>query len=216
MQENKNLIISGILFTIVIFLWPLLMVLFRLPEGMEDHFRWILDHSLEYKSQFFFAFLIGPSTLYLMYSQLDKFPARRMIWLITGTIFLSGYFILCSISYASQMIILPKFLELELTSQARLWYFNAPDSIPYFLNQMGYCFWGAGSLILFTKLIRENGIIKYISILYTIAALLSIAAFAGLIVDNKDINALTLYSGMVLIPVGIMSITWGFSGSQKR
>lgn len=200
---------SGFLFTAVLFLWPVLMIVFKIPEDPEKHFLWIQDHTSAFKIQFFFAFLISPSILYLMYTQLDKYPAIKMLRLIPGTIFLAGYFVLSSISYGSQMIILPKLIRHAPYDQTMLWYFNSHGSITYFLNQMGYCFWGLGALVLFWPLIRKRGMIQFISILYVISALLSIVAFAGLILDNERINSMTLYSGLFLIPVGILSVIWG-------
>ena len=216
MKTGKHLIISGILFTIVLFLWPVFMAAFQ-PQGtIDNHFVWIHNNAGIYKLQFFFAFLLSPSIIYLMYSQLNLYPAGNKIELMTGTIFLAGYLVLNSISYASQMTIVPLMIEAGLTGQAKVWYFSSPTSIAYFLNQTGYCFWALGALILFTRLVKEKGTIKYISIIYMLSAILSVAAFAGLIIENKTLNSMTLYSGLVLIPVGIMSVIRGVKVNKSK
>jgi CDP-diacylglycerol--glycerol-3-phosphate 3-phosphatidyltransferase len=185
------------------------------PQGTElEQFNWI-QHNPIFKIQFFFAFMISPSLIYLMLSQLDKFPTEIKISSTLGLIFITGYFVLNSISYASQIVLVPKLIDIGLIEHAKVWYFSSSSSLTYFFNQMGYCFWGAGTMILFIGLMKEKGMIKYISILYTVSAILSIIAFAGLLLDNKPLNSMTLYSGLLLIPIGIMTIIWGIKDNNQ-
>lgn len=214
MKTNKNLIISGLLFTIVLFLWPIFMGISQ-PQGTDiEQLNWIQENDGIYKVQFFFAFLISPSIIYMMVSQLDKFQENNISSKL-GFMFLTGYFVLSSISYASQIILVPKLLDSGLLEQAKVWYFGSSSSVTYFINQMGYCFWGIGAMVLFIKLLKEKGMVKYLSIIYTISATLSIIAFLGLITDNISINSLTFYSGLVLIPTGIMTTIWGIQENKK-
>ncbi len=215
MKTNKQLITSGIIFTIVLFLWPVFMGISH-PQGSEiEQLNWIKSHSIIYKIQFFFAFLISPSIIYLMLSQLEKYPNENNVSKRLGYFFITGYFVLSSISYASQIIIVPKFVNSGLIEQARVWYFMSSTSITYFINQMGYCFWGIGAMILFIRLIKEKGIIQYLSFIYVISSILSIIAFIGLMIENEILNSMTLYGGLVLIPVGIITIIWGFQENKK-
>jgi CDP-diacylglycerol--glycerol-3-phosphate 3-phosphatidyltransferase len=215
MKINKHLILSGILFTIVLFLWPIFMGISQ-PQGSDiEQLNWIKNHSIIFKIQFFFAFLISPSIIYLMLSQLDKYHFNNNISKRLGLIFIIGYFVLNSISYASQIILVPKFVNSGLMEQARVWYFMSSSSISYFINQMGYCFWGIGTMILFVRLIKKNGIIKYLSLIYVVSAILSIIAFFGLMLDSEIINSMTLYGGLVLIPCGIMTVIWGVQENKK-
>lgn len=215
MKTNTHLIISGIVFTVVLFLWPVFMAIEQ-PQGAdEEQFKWIQDHLILYKLQFIFASLIGPSIIYLMLSQLGKFPENDKIALRAGFVFITGYFVLNSIAYASQIILVPRLIRAGMTEQARVWYFNSSASATYFIDQMGYCFWGIGAIILFFRFLREKGPVKYLSLIYTLSGILSIAAFAGLIIDNAFLNSLTLYSGLILTPVGIITLIWGLKESKK-
>jgi hypothetical protein len=181
----------------------------------EAAFKWISDHLITHKLQFGLAALLSPCILYLMFSQLEKYPQNDKIAFRVGIIFLSGYFVASCIAYTSQVILVPKLIQAGLLEQARIWYFNSPVSIAYFINQFGYCAWGIGTIILFIKFIKKEGFIKYLSIIYLLSGLLSIIAFTGLIVDNKCMNSMTLYSGLVLIPVGIVSVIWGMKENNK-
>jgi len=216
MKTNKHLIISGIIFTIILFLWPIFMAISQPQGNDEEQFKWILDHLTIYKLQFFFALLLGPSIIYLMFSQLDKYSHNDKIVLRIGFVFITGYFVLNSIAYASQIIILPKLIEADFIDQATVWYFNSSTSVTYFIDQMGYCFWGIGAIILFIRFLKERGIIKYLSLIYTVSGILSIIAFFGLIIDNELMNSMTLYSGLVLIPIGIMTLIWGLKENRKK
>ncbi len=216
MKTNRHLIISGFLFTIALFLWPIFMGIYQpIGNDIEQQLNWIIENSTIYKIQFFFAFLISPSIIYLMLSQLDKFHFDNHVSKKIGMIFITGYFVLNSISYASQIILVPKFMDSGLIEQAKIWYFMSPSSVSYFINQMGYCFWGIGAMILFSRLVKEKGIIKYLSLIYIISAILSIIAFIGLMIGNEIINSMTLYGGLVLIPIGIMTIIWGLQDNKK-
>jgi hypothetical protein len=216
MKTNKHLIFSGLLFTIVLFLWGIFMSISQPQGNIGEQFKWILNHLVLYNIQYFFVLLIGPSIIYLMFSQLDKYPADHKITYRIGNLFLNGYFVLNSIVYASQVILVPKLLSSGLTDQANVWYFGSSTSIVFFINQMGYCFWGLGTIFLFFRLMNEKGMIKYLSIIYLISAILSVVAFIGLILDNKLITSMTLFSGLAQIPIGVMTIIWGLKDNKNK
>ena len=216
MKTNKHLVFSGILFTIVLFLWAIFMSISQPQGNIGEQFKWILNHLVLYNIQYFFVLLISPSIIYLMLSLLDKFPTDHKITYRIGNVFLNGYFVLNSIVYASQVILVPKLLSSGLTDQADVWYFGSSTSVVFFINQMGYCFWGLGAIFLFSRLIYERGFIKYLSIIYIISAILSVIAFIGLILDNKSINSMTLYSGLTQIPIGVMTIIWGLKENKNK
>lgn len=215
MKTNKHLIISGIMFTIIIFLWPVLMILSQPPKAESAQMEWVLSNLTIYRLQFFVAFLIGPSIIYLMIAQINKYPDVENLRMISGLIFLTGYLVLISISYASQMTIFPGLLLSGSMEQAKLWYFGSFNSVSYFLNQLGYLFWAVGALILFADTIRKKGMIKYISIIYVISAFLCFVAFAGLISGSETLNSATVFGGLVLVPIGMMTFFWGLRENKK-
>jgi len=210
MNANKHLIVSGVLFAIVLFLWPIFMAIAQpAVTGTEQQLYWVMRNLAMYRCQFILAFLIAPLVLYMMSAQLDRAGTGGGTAGLTGRLFLAGYLVLNSISYASQIVLVPGFMRAGMVQQAGLFYFGSEESVVYFLNQMGYAFWAVGAIILFVPLVRHSGMIRYISGLYLISALLSIAAFAGLMADSKVLNSLTLYSGLILAPVGILTAIWG-------
>ena len=202
--------LSGIIFSIVLFSWPLFMALFQPTGSEEEQLNSILSHLFIYKLQFINAFLIGPSLIYMMLVQLQKNPRGGRIYTKMGKMFLALYLVSVSISYGSQFILFPGLLKTGLLEQTKVWYFGSFSSIPYFFNQLGYFFWALGALLLFSRGIRLKGMLKYLSLLYVASAILSILAFVGFILHHKAINSMTLISGLLLIPTGVMTFIWGF------
>lgn len=206
MEKNKQLLISAVLFTVIIILWPFFMALSRLPGSITEQLTLIALKPGIFKLQFFSAFLIAPSIIYLMLAQREHLSARESLAGKMGLLFLPAYLILVSISYGSQMLLVPGFLKTNDESLVLQWYFGNTDSIPYFLNQMGYFFWALAAITLFGGFIRESGWARLLGILYLFSALLSIIAFLGLILENQSLNSLTFVSGMLMLPIGILSI----------
>lgn len=208
--------LSGVIFTIVLFSWPLFMALFQPTGTVEEQLNLIGAHLFIYKLQFFNAFLIGPSLIYMMLVQLQKNPQRETFFRKSGLVFLTLYLVSVSISYGSQFIVFPGLLKAGLLEQTKLWYFGSFTSIPYFLNQLGYFFWALGAILLFFRFVKLNGIIKYLSLIYMASAILSIWAFIGLMLHHQAMNSFTLISGLMLIPTGIMTFVWGFREHQLK
>jgi len=213
---KKHLVISGVLFSIVLFTWPVLMALSGTKGTLTEQFTWITDHITMFRIQFLMAFLLSPSILYLLITQLtfakkvhEPSTPETSIGEIMGFLFLAAYLVLNSISYASQVIVVPRLIEAGRLELAEFWYFNAEGAVAYFLNQMGYFFWAAGSFILFVSFLNRPGILRLISAILVLSAVLSVFAFAGLITGNQGLNNLTFFSGIVLLPVGILGIIQG-------
>jgi hypothetical protein len=209
MKSNKHLLISGIIFLIILALWPLLMAVSQPSGTFEEQIGWVAENTKLMKWQFFLAMLISPSIIYLMAAQLSAAGDSDEILIMPGMIFLAIYAALNCISYGSQVVMVPKLLEAGMQEQLALWYFGSEVSIAYFLNQTGYFFWAIGTLVLFSRFITQKGMIRYISILYVVSAVLSIVAFLGLVLTNAAMNSMTFPSGLLLLPVGVMTVIWG-------
>ena len=208
-MKKRHLVISGILFTAVIVLWPLFIIIAQPANSDENQFEWILNNLTLHRIQFFLAFLISPAIIYLMLSQLGFTGKQIRFQDIIGYIFLGGYLVLNSISYASQIILLPTYLQGNSQELAEAWNFGNPNSIAYFMNQLGYFFWAVSAILLFVRFLFERGIWRWITILYIASALLTFIAFAGLLTDQPILNFFTLISGLLLLPMGIISIIKG-------
>jgi len=216
MNLNRQLILSGSLFTVVLFLWPVVMLLAQPGGTPVEQLDWIAGHLALHRIQYLLAAFIGPMTLYMMLVQQEKMSlsgtlARRLGWL-----FLTVYLALVSMAYLAQVVLLPGLLSEGYSVAAGICYFNAPASISYFLDQLGYCFWGIGVLILFIPFIRSKGIPRVLGWLYLFSGLLSILAFLGLVMESKTMNTLTLYSGLALLPAGILTAIWGVREQSRN
>lgn len=208
-KPNNHLIISGIIFTLILVLWPLLMAISQPSGTLEEQLRWVAENTNHMKWQFFLALLISPALIYLMAAQLTAANIADKVLLRLGMIFLTVYVALNCISYGSQLVVIPKLLEAGMYDQLGLWYFGSEVSVAYFLNQMGYFFWAVGTLVLFSCFVLQKGVIRYISILYVVSAVLSIVAFLGLVLNSAAMNSMTFPSGLLLLPVGVMTVIWG-------
>lgn len=216
MKTSQHLIVSGSIFTLILILWPLLMAIAQ-PEGsIEDELYWITQNITLQKLKFFFALLISPALIYLMLSQVLHVPKVDKISMRSAMIFLAVYTTLVTISYSSQMILLPALLESGMTHEAKIWYFDSPYSIPYFINQTGYFFWALAAIVLFFRFRVYSGMIRYFSLIYTASAFLSIIAFLGLVMNIGWMKLMTFPSGLLLLPVGIMSVVWGVKEGKQR
>ena len=216
MKAQNHLLTSGIIFLVILILWPVLMAISQPSGTLEEQLRWVAENTNHMKWQFSLALLISPAIIYLMAAQLTIANIADKVLLQLGMIFLAVYAALNCISYGSQVVLVPKLLDAGMYDQLALWYFGSEVSIAYFLNQTGYFFWAIGTLVLFSGFISQKGMIRYISILYVVSAVLSIVAFVGLVLNNAAMNSMTFPSGLLLLPVGVMTVVWGVKRGRKE
>lgn len=209
MSLKTNLIVSGVLFTVVLVAWPVLMALANPSGGIGQQLQWVAGHVLLYRVQFILAALLAPAIVYLMLAQLNMLQTADSVSKRFGMVFLGAYVVLNGVSYASQAVLLPRFLAAGQMDLARAWYFASPSSVSFFLNQLGYCFWGIAAIALFFGTFRVPRLVGLIAAFYMLSALLSIFAFAGLLFESQAFMRLTMPSGLVLLPVGVLTVVWG-------
>lgn len=208
MKDGDHLAFSGILFTLVLVAWPVMLAVARPAGGGDLQLLWVRSHLALFRAQFVLALLIAPALLYMMLAQLRRLAVGG-IALRLGLLFLAAYLVLTSVAYASQAVLVPRFLAAGRLEAARSWLFSAPGSIAFFLDQLGYCFWGAAAIVLFYRTWNWQGLSALIAGFYLLSAVLSILAFAGLLLDVPGLLAMTLPAGLVLLPVGVLTVFWG-------
>jgi len=206
-----HLVSSGVLFTVVLQLWPIFMAAAQPEGGDAELLQWLVEHANLSKIQFGFAFLIGPAIVYMMSAQLHALGRDESLGRTVGFVFLAGYLALISIAYGSQVVLVPRLLDAGLLEHARVWTMGSSVSAIYFVNQLGYLFWAAGAIALFAPHLATKGPIRYLSALYLLSAVLSIVAFAGLMLESSTLNSLTVVGGLVLVPTGFLTVGWGMS-----
>jgi len=206
-----HLTISGIMYTVVIFLWPVLMVISPFKGSDQEVLLMIADNPFSYKIIFINASFIAPLTVYLLmiYIIWLKKSNTLKIGLLFSTIFVSSYFLLVTIAYVSQYTLLPGLINSENSSLAMSWYFGSFYSIAYFLNQLGYAMLAIAGMLIGFHLLKKTGPPRWIGIMLWISGVLSLVAFSGLIFDSKMVNSLTVVGGIFVVPLGIVSLVWG-------
>ncbi|MDZ7723820.1 MAG: hypothetical protein U5R06_13690 [candidate division KSB1 bacterium] len=150
------------------------------------------------------AALIAPLLYYLILSVIRKTGEPLTLTQQAGLIFTGIYTVLATISYTSQLSLVPALLH-DQSDLLGLFYFFNPHSIPYYLNQLGYCLFGVGALFLFIGKLNTIGPQRWFALLFVLSGALSIIAFIGLLVDSQVINGLTLPAGLLLLPCGILA-----------
>lgn len=217
-KHSRNLIISGTIYTVILFLWPVFMFLSSGNAGsIEEKLNALIKNSEFYNLNFIAASLIAPSAILLISVISGLYKKESLGFFDTlGIVILVAYSILNSISYISQYSILSRLLEKKNIEAAKTWYFGNPDSLSYFLNQMGYCLFGIAVLLIFREFLKDKGLNKAVGILFYTSAVLSIIAFIGLLMQNNILNAATVASGLLIVPVGILAIIAGAKDCSKQ
>jgi len=205
MKKRQLLWVSAALI-LVLLLWPVLASL-TLPPGFSGNpVDQVANHLHLYRINFFIALLISPLLVMMMGMYHEHvFGKKARFFRINGMIFLVVYAILVTVSYGSQ-----QWVPLMITGgrEAALvrWFFYGEGSMAYFLNQLGYFTWSFGAMLLFYPLWWQSGRRLYLVTITYLSALLSILAFIGLMADNFFLNSMTVYSGLLMLPMAILII----------
>lgn len=210
---KKHQITSATIFTVIICAWPIFMILSPL-SGFNTQAVSLLRDDFMFKLSFIMATLIAPSIVYMLVSLLankNLNPPR-----VLALSMLSLYLLLNTLSYSFQYTVFLNLLNAGEIGLAKFFYFGNKESISYFLNQTGYFFWAISVLILFGKYSFEKGVKKAIGIIFSLSAVLSILAYIGLLLNIETLNFLTLPSGVLLLPIGILIIIYSRLYSVKK
>lgn len=209
-SSAKALFWGGIVFTLIVAIWPVLMVASDLQGTVEEQLTQIAEAPGLFMANFFIASLIAPALVALMLTFTSvKLEKTTPLLDRIGSLFLGGYFVLVTLSYTAQYAFLPRLLAAGEMELAKLWFFEGPASIPYYLNQLGYALFGASAFFIGYKLLFEGGAPRLIGIALWVSGLLSWMAFFGLALQIEPQGLLSILSGLLTLPVGIMSILWG-------
>ena len=214
LSENslgKSLITCGLIFTIIIFLWPVLMAISSLNGNVEMQLEQIRQNPVPFRLNFVWAFFIAPSlaSLLITIALFLKTTKTTIVLNSMGLFFLLPYVILVSIAYTSQFTLVTNSLLEGDLSQAAQWYFGNFYSIAYFLNQLGYAFFALSGFFIAYRFLFEKGVMRLWGWLLYLSSFLSIIAFIGLVLNNKELNKVTVLSGLCILPLGIIAVIIG-------
>jgi len=212
------LFIGGAVFTAVIILWPIFMVLSQTEGEIGEQLTAISFQPEMYKLNFFIASLIAPAMALILVMLAFKVETRMKTPKLNtlGAVLIVPYAVLVSFAYISQYTLLQGFLNDGDWLQAELWYFNNAASVPYFINQLGYAFFGFSGMLIGFKFLKEKGILRAIGVLLWLSGILSFAAFGGLMLGSELMNFSTIISGLLTLPIGILVMSWGLHLGRRE
>ncbi len=211
-MNKSRLIIASIVFLIILILWPILTY-FSLPLGNNfiEQLAFINNSSKNYIIGFLNAFLIAPALIFILYEFYKDLSKDQ--WSLKAKFLFSlyaVYFIIISISYGSQIILLPNIIEIADQNTILDWYFFNTESKVYLINQTGYLIWSVTTLLIFARFLFKGTLVFFIIKLLTLSSIAQIVATIGLYFGNQKLNTLTFYSGLLLLPAGILIFAYGF------
>ncbi|MHB2148440.1 DUF4386 family protein [Calditrichota bacterium LG25] len=208
---RKSLVVTGLIFTIVIFLWPAFMAISALDGSVEMQLQQIRQNPVPFRLNFVLASFIAPSLAALLITVGLFFKTRKTTPVLTGVglFFLLPYVVFVSIAYATQFTLVANSLLNGNFALARQWYFGNFYSVAYFLNQLGYAFFALSGVCLGYRFLFEKGAMRLFGWLLYGSSILSIAAFIGLAINSKGLNSVTVLSGLCVLPLGIIAIISG-------
>ncbi|MGM0407887.1 MAG: hypothetical protein ACQERU_07870 [Bacteroidota bacterium] len=203
---------ASISFTIILILWPLLAFI-SLPAGntFTDQLLSIKNSPGLYTLNFIIAFLIAPAIIFMLYEFYKKSTGKPWNFTAkTGFILYILYFVIVNISYGSQFLYLPFIIDSLPEKKILEWYFFNADSLVILINQTGYLIWSIATLFIFMQPIFKGTLAFFITKILILSALTQMVATIGLYFDQSNLSGLTFYSGILLLPAGVLIIIYSY------
>ena len=211
-MKTSKLTLASIIFTSILILWPILAIL-SLPEGNNytEQIESIRNAPFMHILNFIIAFLIAPAIIYMLFELYKVLSGNSWSLLAKFGFLVYGlYFILVSISYGSQFLYLPFIINSDSQAEILNWYFYNDNSIVILINQTAYLIWSIATLLIFTKYFFLGRLQFFIVKLLSLSAIAQIFATIGLYADKPNLTSLSFYSGLLLLPAGIIIIVYSF------
>lgn len=211
-KSASLLFYGGAALVLVIVLWPVFMTVSHFDGTIEEQLEFLAADASLYKINFFIASLIAPVFLVVMLTLAFFIDTGRKTPFLNllGVVCLAPYFVLVTIAYTSQYIFLPTLLDGNNIETARLWLFENPGSVIYYLDQLGYMFLAVAMCCIGWKYLFEKGLYRFAGILLWASGILSVVAFTGLAIGSPALNAATFLSGFLILPFAVIVTVIGW------
>lgn len=155
---------------------------------------------------FTLALLIAPALLRMLFLlsrslvlDLNKFVSFAVLF------FYTAYLILISLSYGSQITLLPFLIRSGTESQVLRWFFYNDESLAILINQWAYLFWSLATILLFIPALKTKEILlRIIIFILLISSFLQIFATLGLLLKRSSLTGLSFISGVLLLPASLL------------
>jgi CDP-diacylglycerol--glycerol-3-phosphate 3-phosphatidyltransferase len=199
----KALRICSIVYFVVVLLWIILMAASgfsgTLPEQIKALRSDILFHILNFVNASFISQPITAVFILLALLSGDKLKLRQIL----GIILLVPYILLVSFAYTSQYTYFPMLL-LNNSPNAIDWYFNNPESLVYFLDQLGYFFFAISGLLIGFDYVTGRGMKMMLGVNIYLVASFSVAAFALFAINPELGGIASVISGGLTLPMAVI------------
>ena len=195
------------LFIALVTIWPILAAL-SLPAGeLNEQIAAVIQKQWLYTLNFIVASMIAPVTIGILTALafFSKTQKQAGLGSVVGIVFGGVYLMCATLAYVSQVTLLPLLLSHGFDVETiQFWYFNNPMSFPFIVDLLGYAFFSVSVILITYKFFFEKGSVRWIAILMTVSAVLSIAAFIGVVVQVQWLQNLTIASGIVTLPAMLL------------
>lgn len=200
---GKTLLLNSIFYLIVVSLWSILMVL----SGIETdplvklnalNENWTL-HFLVFINASLISFPLSVVLLILSkyFIKDDSYKGIKSII----KVFIPLYIISVTIAYSSQFTLLPHIIRnVENQEIVKLFYFDFRHSIVFFMNQLGYAFFGIAGILTAVIIRWDSLLFKSMNLVLIVCSVLSILAFALYSLPCELPAKLSVISGFLTMP----------------
>jgi len=214
----KRFLIAGFLYLVPIILVPLLTSLATETGSIEAQLVALSASVSLYKTQFIAATFIAPLISYILLLLGFGIPTQRNFPILEkfGMVALTVYITLVTLAYTSQYFIFPGLLAAEKMDWAVMFYFNMNSSIPYYLNQLGYTFFGIAAGALTLKLLFESSMLRLVAVFFWLSALFQFVAIYGVYKQDPFLMSSTILSGILTVPAVILLIVLGIQMAHQN
>lgn len=208
----------SLVFVSLVLTWSLTSILCPPKGSVTNQILNLSQRFWPHALNFGLALLISPLLLVMLYfliKDLDEPVKRSAVW--PATLFYMLYFALTTLSYGSQVLFKLIFMKPHTSLNTLLnWYFYQTPSMVYAINQTGYLAYALGTLLIFIPLCSvKSTLLKSINLLLVISALLQIAATLAMYRQVHLVVNLSLISGLMLLPVGILVYLYSRTQSKQ-
>ena len=174
-----------------------------------------------YRLSFFSASLTSlPLVAFMMllglFRDSDSGPSPAAL---LGVLLLAPYIGSATLAFVSQYTVFPRLLaDMSIVgrSHVKAWYYNNPDSIPYFMALLGHAFFSLSALAVGSTLFSGSRMERSAGWLLILSGASGLAGFVGYVVNSLAVEALLVPSGLLTLPVAALVAVRGVALCRRR
>lgn len=170
-----------------------------------------------YRLGFFFASLV-PATMVplmaLLAVAVDRGGDGARPYAVAGALLAAAYAPLSAAAYASQYTVFAWLVARDLPAAAP-WYFGNEHGAVLTFDLLAYAIWGAGALLLAWPLVTQGRLRRALGWVLAASGATAMAAFALHALGAAAAGPLSLFSGALTAPLGVLALLVGRSLTRR-